>query len=260
MTDLTPLPVTTDEIVDRIKHIRKTDADFFGVRQGRLLPLLDYENASQFFNEKGLSEERFNELVHNPYGEPCQEAVFAAIVEYLNFAWEKANNCRGISSSRSMEHFRELCWAMGWDDIVRFIELEDNYTCYGKPALVLISSACGVNWKHLDSGVWANYEGDESIDVRSVMRDRGLDAVLSGKVAARFHSEKVEANLAAEKQPDDVDTGKGKYPIVSGLDTAKLKGPVEDSVPRVEPVEESLDTKESEMKMTVEPSKKGKAK
>ena len=39
-------------------------------------------------------------------GKIYKKNVISKIKEYLPFTWEKANNCRGLSAMRSMQHFR----------------------------------------------------------------------------------------------------------------------------------------------------------
>jgi hypothetical protein len=73
--------------------------------------------------------------------------------KYLAFAWEKANDKKGLSAIRSIRHYVGWLWLLGCDN---FDDLFDNYKYYGKPQLERISDYFNVSWKELDDGVREN--------------------------------------------------------------------------------------------------------
>lgn len=139
---------TQDEIVARIDFI---DGDMFGAEEGDLINFLDFEHAKPFLKED-VTEEQWSKSKAgiSPRGE---------IISYLPFAWDKANNCRGISASRSLSHFRAWVWLIDKDLYDMFEMLEYEY--YGKPHLVIVSEFVGFDWKKEDSDLWGNDEDDQ---------------------------------------------------------------------------------------------------
>ena len=75
----------------------------------------------------------------------------------MGFAWDKANNRRGLSSGRSIDHMRTWLWLDGKDDLAEQIE---DYEYYGKPQLVAVCNEYGIDWKQYDDGEWVNNEDD----------------------------------------------------------------------------------------------------
>ncbi len=138
---------TQQEILDQIELWK--DNDFFGVKRLCLIQFLDYENAKQFLNE-GVTEEEWQEDDDNitPENE---------IARYMSFAWEKANDCRGLSASRSYDRFTAWVWLINDPELQDgFDEIEYEY--YGKPTLVYLCEHFGIDWRALDSGLWGNDE------------------------------------------------------------------------------------------------------
>jgi len=126
---------------------------FFDFRPGDLITALPYEHAKPHL-EKDAGPKKWEKVQTT---DPVQEAT-----NYLEFAWKKANNCRGLSASRSLNHLEAWLWLAGIDDV----DLTD-YTHYGKPWLVAVTTALlgPDKWQALDDGVWCNYEdGDNEIE------------------------------------------------------------------------------------------------
>lgn len=145
---------TQDEIVARIRGVEPRD--IFGFERGDLLEYLDWEHAKEFLNLDARAEDfKITDV------EPA-----AKIERYLPFAWDKANNCRGISANRSMCHMAAWLWLDGHD---RMADEVHDYNFYGKPHLVRISELYGVDWKELDDGEWVNNESDDPLSAEDVM-------------------------------------------------------------------------------------------
>lgn len=141
---------TDQEILARIDEVKPTD--FFGHQLNDLIPALSFEAAKPFLKDEYIKEgpEEWDkgraEIAINPGDK---------IRDYLAFAWDKANNCRGLSAARSIEHFMSWTWLDGKDEITQFIE---EYNLYGKPQLVVLSELYGFDWQSHDDGEWKNGE------------------------------------------------------------------------------------------------------
>lgn len=147
---------TQDEIVARVR-IRK-EHDFFGFETSEYLDYLDFAHAKEFLKPDATPEQW--EKVHSKAKSPED-----AIKDYMPFAWDKANNCRGISAGRSICHMIAWLWLDGKD----WPELED-YEYYGKPHLVRICKEYGIDWRALDDNHWRNDEDGEGISADEALK------------------------------------------------------------------------------------------
>lgn len=77
------------------------------------------------------------------------------MIEYMPFAWEKANNCRGLSAGRSLAHYTAWLWLDGDNEIWPTLE---DYEYYGKDKLVEICNYLGIDSKQWDDGIRKNSE------------------------------------------------------------------------------------------------------
>lgn len=73
-----------------------------------------------------------------------EEYLRKAAKSYLDFAFEKAMDHRGISASRSVMKLREWMWLLGLDEVVAFCDDDNNYTNYGVPILKRVAAALEV--------------------------------------------------------------------------------------------------------------------
>lgn len=152
---------TQDEILVRIKTVEKDD--FFGFQTGDLIEFLTYENAKPWLKE-GATAEQWKHLT-----DPVER-----LKDYMPFAWDKANDCRGLSAGRSLEHMKAWVWLDGNIDLLT--QIEEDYEYYGKPHLVKICQAYGVDWKSLDSGEWVNGEDDTPKTADEVLKPLNIIA------------------------------------------------------------------------------------
>ena len=74
--------------------------------------------------------------------------VIKAMRDYVSFAWEKANDKRGISANRSIDHFKGWLWLLGDEEGIEY--LKANYAPYGKPGLAYVCKKYG--FKNEDNG------------------------------------------------------------------------------------------------------------
>lgn len=93
------------------------------------------------FLPEGWQPGHEHEVANNPLTE---EFVLMQAKNYLEFAFGKAIDHRGISAGRSVQKMREYAWLLGHDDAVKFAEDESNYANYGVPILKVIAKALGV--------------------------------------------------------------------------------------------------------------------
>lgn len=145
---------TMDEIVDYIKSVK--EEDFFGVMTNDCLAFLDFEHAKQFLKDT-VTEAEFNDSLEGE--EKFRNYPPSFVADYLPFAWDKANNCRGLSAGRSLQHLQARLWLCGYD--VR--EAFDNYAYYGKRQLIIASLLCDFDWKEHDNGRWVNSEFEKGL-------------------------------------------------------------------------------------------------
>ena len=154
---------TQTEIVAEIKRLGEDGCteDFFGSQRSDLLVFLEFEHAKEFLKE-GVTRHEWDE---DAAKDLTEDQVIAEIVDYLPFAWGKANDCRGLSAERSLTHFRAWFWLLGEDDFAGSFE---TYTMYGKAQLVRISEHPKVNydWASVDNDRWTNVEGDRGVTAK----------------------------------------------------------------------------------------------
>ena len=123
---------TQDEIVARIRE--RQPHDFLGFEVMEYWPYLDYEHAKPFLKE-GVKPEEWTDR-------PDIAKVKQVMVDYMPFAWEKANGCRGISAGRSLSHYAAWLWLDGDDKLWPTLE---HYEFYGKDQLRAICAHLGID-------------------------------------------------------------------------------------------------------------------
>lgn len=143
---------TDQEIIDRIEEVSSTD--FFGTQVGELVCRLTFEAALPLLKPDETLESWGDVHARD------EESVKVEMLSYMEFAWNKANNCRGLSASRSLDHMSAWLWLLGMDEAAEKIQ---GYTYYGKPELRAICEAFDWDWKQWDNGVWVNNEDDDGI-------------------------------------------------------------------------------------------------
>lgn len=137
---------TDAEIVARINFLSPKDP--FGFTIGDLIFRLPFAAAKPFLKPDAVESE-WEVLSREP------DFILKEMRDYLNFAWDKANNCRGLSAGRSIAHFQSWLWLYGEDKAADELE---HYNYYGKPHLAAISEWLGVDWRSLDGGDWVESE------------------------------------------------------------------------------------------------------
>lgn len=132
---------TQQEILERIKKVE--DSDFLGFQRSELLAYLDFENVKPFLKD-GVTESEWKKETRSPT---------QVMIDYMPFAWDKANDKRGISAGRSIEHYVSWLWLDGNDELSSNIS---DYEYYGKPQLIQICEYLGLDHEQWDDGVREN--------------------------------------------------------------------------------------------------------
>lgn len=127
---------TQDEILARINYLADNapSEDFLGFRQEVLIGALDLEHVNVLAAARGADE--------IPAADYESAAQIEAALSYLEFAWGKAADHRGISAGRSVQKLAEWAWLFGLDDVVHQMT-EGPYQNYGAPALKVFAEAMG---------------------------------------------------------------------------------------------------------------------
>jgi len=114
--------------VEEIKEFaRNLEFDIFGTVVD-LLVYLPFEEAKEFLKPEVKPEEwKTKELT--------EEAIIKEMRDYMEFALGKADNHRGISSSRSIDHYRNWLFLLDDNELLEFLNNEENYENYGVPIL-----------------------------------------------------------------------------------------------------------------------------
>lgn len=117
---------TDEEIIERIKE-RKPE-DFFGWEWTELVSRLDKEVAVA----AGVIEDLGHDWKTFPRD---RESILKTMLNYMDFAWSKAFDERGLSAGRSLCHYEAWIWLLGDEDYARFQGISDDYDNYGQPHL-----------------------------------------------------------------------------------------------------------------------------
>lgn len=145
---------TTDEVLAKVKELEKTD-DIFGTKRNDLMSYLSFEQAKPYLKD-GITVEEWSEV----RDEIDRDTVIEDMLDYMEFAWDKANNCRGLSAGRSIDHYEMWLWLLE-DGLSE--KLKDIYQYYGKPCLRAICEKYNWDWIKWDDGEWRNDEGDSFV-------------------------------------------------------------------------------------------------
>ena len=131
--------------VEEIKNKMETgfENDFFGHGVEDLKYALPFEEVKQYLATE-VSETEWEEKHRLSTDEKVKEEM----LNYLPFAWEKANNERGLSADRSIRHFIAWAWLID-DELCEKLEnmYKTNYAEYGKPILAYLNEVLGYKSK-----------------------------------------------------------------------------------------------------------------
>lgn len=136
---------TESEILARIEA--RKEGDMFGFEWPYYLSSLSFEAAKPYLNPEATGDD---------WKVKTLDEIRAEAIDYMPFAWEKANNCRGLSAARSISHFQAWLWLLGADHA--WVDGLGRYRHYGKDKLVEICNYLGLDSKQWDDGIRINSE------------------------------------------------------------------------------------------------------
>lgn len=143
---------TDEEILARVETVKGDD--WLVTKLGDLTGYLPWDKAKTFYKNGFVAKVDAGEVEWTPVPRD-RDSIIGQIKEYMDFAWDKAKNCRGISAGRSMEHFSTWVWMAG-DDLG---DLE-CFDFYGKGNLVRICELYGIDHARWDDGIRVNSEDE----------------------------------------------------------------------------------------------------
>lgn len=117
--------------------------DVFGFGAGDILDALTFDEVKEYLKQEYVEKENAaDEWEANRL--KTDDDVKAKMLDYLPFAWDKAEDHRGLSADRSIRHFAAWAWLID-DDFYNEIEYmyEHDYAPYGEPILTYISNKLG---------------------------------------------------------------------------------------------------------------------
>lgn len=136
--------LTLSRSIEDIKEKIKNSDSFFGFDKEVYIEFLDFENAKEFLSEEyskkvesGETEFKYVNDIH---------VAAQDFLDYMNFAWGKAQDERGLSASRSVAKLGAWLWMMGRNDLEEMINDDDLYNPYGAPALIAVCKEMGIKY------------------------------------------------------------------------------------------------------------------
>jgi hypothetical protein len=103
---------TCSEIINRIESLEGND--FFGFNVAFLARYLPVELALPYI-DSATQDDGWAQTPNN------RTSLISEMLHYMPFAWDKANDFRGLSARRSMSHYMTWLWLLG-DDISKICE------------------------------------------------------------------------------------------------------------------------------------------
>lgn len=116
-------------------YIAHKEQDMLGFMAEAILPYLSVEQVKTLFPDADLKD-----WVTIPLTEAD---VIEDARKYMEFAWDKALNHRGISASRSIQKMQGWMWLLGKDELSHRCEKNEGYAPYGAPILAAICREMG---------------------------------------------------------------------------------------------------------------------
>lgn len=131
---------TPEEVLARIKVMQKRDVMGFSLEI--LVDYLPWEHAKALFQEQWVKDVGSGKEEKPP--EPDLLGRAREFLRYMEFAWGKAVDQRGISASRSIFKLGEHMWCLGREDLHDVLHDDSLYAPYGAPALIECCEKLGV--------------------------------------------------------------------------------------------------------------------
>lgn len=115
----------------------KTSLDFL---YNDLLQFLPFNIAKDYLSKETTAEE------WEMYYRPLKKGNVIGLMEsYMSTAWDSCLNKRPTSSSTSLAHYKTWLWILEDQESIDYLNIEENYTCFGAPILKYICDRYGWN-------------------------------------------------------------------------------------------------------------------
>lgn len=131
---------TQEEIVAKLDD--DTQEKFMDFTPDVLVPALKWDYAKKYLVpeyilkvEKGEEKFEYNSDI---------KSIVQDFLDYMVFAWGKAEGQRGLSASRSINKLSAWLWLLNREDLVNIIEDDNLYNPYGAPALIEVCNKLGI--------------------------------------------------------------------------------------------------------------------
>ena len=121
---------------DELMQYLKDDNSFFGFGEEALMPYLNHER---------------------PLTRECVEEDLKTYM--MEYGIEKAINHRGISACRTIEKLKAWLFALGENELYKFLDDDNNYAQYGAPMLAKVCERYGIDqpdtreWHNMTRGI-----------------------------------------------------------------------------------------------------------
>lgn len=123
---------------EEIKERFEASNDMLGTQQGDLIKYMTFENAKPYLIDEYVKQVEDGEKEWIQNTDPKKD-----ILDYMDFAYDKAEGERGLSAGRSMLHFKTWIWLDNKEFYDEIIDMIDNYSNYGIPTLNKIAEHYG---------------------------------------------------------------------------------------------------------------------
>lgn len=133
---------TQEEIATRFAQLQNSK-EMFDFRSEILVNYVTFENVKLYLEEEYLKEV---EAGTKSFEEPITDIEKCAndFLDYMKFAWGKAEDERGLSAMRSIQKLDMWLWIMSRDDLCKIITDDNLYNPYGAPALIEVCNQMGI--------------------------------------------------------------------------------------------------------------------
>lgn len=121
--------------VNEIAEKANASTSWLGFDKEVLVPYLPFDLAKPYLKE-GTTEQDWKPT------ELTKDVVLAEMKDYMDFAWGKVEDHRGISAGRSVEKMEAWLFILGDDETLAKVEAA-GYPQYGAPKLAVICEAYG---------------------------------------------------------------------------------------------------------------------
>ena len=125
---------TQEEIQKRFEDIESN----FGTQRQDLIEFMEFDNAKSY-----LKDSYIKDIESGKEKWVIPATVKEKILEYLPFAYQKAEDKKELSATRNLLHFKTWIWLDDEDFYREVIGLIEKYTDFGLPALDKIAEKYG---------------------------------------------------------------------------------------------------------------------